>query len=131
MARKRSRQHALKTANGIAGRLHPALENLKERLSSPRLKAATTISTYLGTGAKFLSTLGKDRQATDSDFRRYFARRRREGRSGCLHRDPRAANEECGFLDRPVSFRKTHDPHPSVEEEGERQESAHGRGPAE
>ncbi|GAI92954.1 unnamed protein product, partial [marine sediment metagenome] len=40
--------------------LHPALENLKERLSSPRLRAAGTILTYLETGAKFLNGLRKD-----------------------------------------------------------------------
>ena len=59
--------------------LHPALENLKERLSSPRLKATSTISTYLQTSARFLSSLGEDREPTDSDFRRYFVRRRQQG----------------------------------------------------
>jgi len=68
-----------KISNKASIRLHPALENLKERLSSPRLKAASTISTYLETSAKFLSRLGKDREPTDSDFRRYFIQRRRQG----------------------------------------------------
>ena len=66
-------------SNNASISLHPALENLKERLSSPRLKAASTISTYLATSARFLSGLGKDREPTDSDFRRYFIRRRRQG----------------------------------------------------
>jgi len=66
-------------SNKTSVSLHPALENLKERLSSPRLKANSTISTYLETSAKFISGLGKDREPTDSDFRRYFIRRRRQG----------------------------------------------------
>jgi len=57
--------------------LHPALENLKERLSSPRPKATSTISSYLETSANFLSSLGKDREPTNSDFRRHFIQRRR------------------------------------------------------
>jgi len=78
MARNNYRERTGKISNKAVG-LHPALENLKERLSSPRLKAASTISSYLGTSARFLSGLGEDREPTDSDFRRYFIRRRREG----------------------------------------------------
>jgi len=79
MARNNYRKRTRKISNKASGSLHPALENLKERLSSPRLKATSTISTYLETSAKFLSGLGKDREPTDSDFRRYFIRRRQQG----------------------------------------------------
>ena len=79
MARSNYRTKALATDNKAVSSLHPALENLKERLSSPRLKADTTIKTYLETGTRFLSGLGKDREPTDTDFRRYFVRRRRQG----------------------------------------------------
>ena len=54
-----------------------ALENLKERLSAPRLKAPGTIKTYLETGERFLS-LFPDGQPTDSDFRQYFIHRREQ-----------------------------------------------------
>jgi len=79
MARNNYMKRTRKISNNTSISLHPALENLKERLSSPRLKAASTISTYLETSAKFLSGLGKDREPTDSDFRRYFIRRRHQG----------------------------------------------------
>ena len=78
MARNNYMKRTMKISNKTSISLHPALENLKERLSSPRLRAASTISTYLETSAKFLSGLGKDREPTDSDFRRYFIRRRQE-----------------------------------------------------
>jgi len=79
MARNNYMKRTGKISNKASVSLHPALENLKERLSSPRLKAASTISTYLETSAKFLSGLGKDREPTDSDFRRYFIRCRQQG----------------------------------------------------
>ncbi|MBA7550760.1 hypothetical protein ES705_43283 [subsurface metagenome] len=41
-----------------------ALENLKERLSSPRLRAPTTIQTYLETAKHFLTWLGDGKEAT-------------------------------------------------------------------
>jgi len=53
-----------------------ALENLKERLSAPRLRAPTTLQGYLETGARFLNWKGDDSPATPSDFRRYFIHRR-------------------------------------------------------
>ncbi|MBA7469517.1 hypothetical protein ES707_04788 [subsurface metagenome] len=53
-----------------------ALENLKERLSAPRLRAPGTIKTYLVTGRQFLNWLGDGKEPTDSDFRRYFIYRR-------------------------------------------------------
>jgi len=58
---------------------HPALEKLVERLSSPRLRAPGTLSSYLVTGANFLSGLKDNHVPTDSDFRRYFIRRRQGG----------------------------------------------------
>lgn len=76
---RKNRTKAFAVANKPAAQLHPALERLEERLSSPRLKAPGTISSYLITGANFLKKL-KDTQApTESDFRQYFIRRRREG----------------------------------------------------
>jgi len=57
--------------------MNEALENLKERLSAPRLRAPGTIRSYLETGERFLSWLGGDGKIpTDSDFRRYFIYRR-------------------------------------------------------
>jgi len=57
------------------------LENLKERLSSPRLRAPTTIQTYLETAKHFLTWLGDGKKPTPSDFRRYFIYRRERGMS--------------------------------------------------
>lgn len=79
MARKINRKTMVKQQKNNGKALHPALENLKERLSSPRLRAAGTIYTYLETGKFFLAGLDKDREPTDSDFRRYFIRRREQG----------------------------------------------------
>ena len=56
--------------------MNPALENLKERLSSPRLRAPGTIQTYLETGERFLTWLGDSKKPTVSDFRQYFIFRR-------------------------------------------------------
>jgi integrase len=53
-----------------------ALENLKERLSAPRLRQPTTIQTYMETAEHFLAWLGDSKEPTDSDFRRYFIHRR-------------------------------------------------------
>lgn len=76
---KKPKKKMLALANKAEVRLHPALENLKERLSSPRLRAPGTIISYMVTGANFLSGLAKDQAPTDSDFRRYFIRRREQG----------------------------------------------------
>jgi len=56
--------------------MHIALENLKERLSAPRLRAPGTLASYLLTGRQFLTWKGDDLPATPSDFRRYFIYRR-------------------------------------------------------
>ncbi len=53
-----------------------ALENLKERLSSPRLRAPTTIKSYLETGQRFLNWKADGQTPTAGDFRRYFIYRR-------------------------------------------------------
>lgn len=53
-----------------------ALENLKERLLAPRLRAPGTVLTYLETGARFLKWRGDGGEVTPSDFRRYFIHRR-------------------------------------------------------
>ena len=76
---KKSTAKVLATANKTANSLHPALEKLVERLSSPRLRAPGTLSSYLATGANFLSGLKDNQSPTASDFRRYFIRRRQEG----------------------------------------------------
>lgn len=76
---KKKQAKALAVANNPPVKLHPALERLVERLSSPRLKAPGTISSYLITGANFLKTLKGNKAPTDSDFRQYFIRRRGEG----------------------------------------------------
>lgn len=56
-----------------------ALENLKERLSSPRLRAPGTIITYVSTARQFLDWLGDGEEPTDRHFRRYFMHRRELG----------------------------------------------------
>jgi len=77
--RKKPIKKALATADKPDIRHHPALENLRERLSSPRLRAAGTLTSYLVTAANFLTALKDNQAATDSDFRRYFIRRRQGG----------------------------------------------------
>ncbi len=78
---KKTKEKALAAANKTDIRLHPALENLKERLSGPRLRSPGTITTYLVIGRNFLAGLSNDRKPTDSDFRRYFMQRRNDGTS--------------------------------------------------
>ncbi|MFH0847183.1 MAG: hypothetical protein V1894_03895 [Chloroflexota bacterium] len=77
--RKMKNKRALANANKAATKLHPALERLVERLSSPRLRAPGTLSSYLVTGNSFLSGLPDNQVPTDSDFRQFFIRRRRKG----------------------------------------------------
>jgi integrase len=57
---------------------HPALEKLKEDLSSPRLAPIGTIKTYTGTAERFL-LFAQTEKPTDSDFRQYFIWRREQG----------------------------------------------------
>lgn len=61
--------------------MNEALENLKERLSSPRLRAKGTITDYLQTASTFLEWLGSMLPPTDKEFRRYFVYRRDHGKS--------------------------------------------------
>jgi site-specific recombinase XerD len=56
-----------------------ALAELKERLSSPRLRAPTTIQTYLETAERFLDMVKDADIPTDSHIRRYFIKRREGG----------------------------------------------------
>src|SRR4030042_1851611 len=79
VTRRKNKKKALAAANKAATKLHPALERLIERLSSPRLRAPGTLSSYLVTGTNFLTGLKSNQTPTDSDFRQYFIRRRREG----------------------------------------------------
>ncbi|OIP27574.1 MAG: hypothetical protein AUK00_01690 [Dehalococcoidia bacterium CG2_30_46_9] len=79
MVRKKNQKRTKKVSAETSKRIQPYLENLKDRLSSPRLRAPGTISSYLETGQRFLSGLDGDREPTDSDFRRYFTRRREQG----------------------------------------------------
>jgi len=69
----------LADAKRIDMKHHPALENMMERLSSPRLRAPGTLVTYSVTGINFLSGLEDNQTPTDRDFLRYFIRRRDEG----------------------------------------------------
>ena len=75
----RKRKKALAAANKTAPKLHPAIDKMIERLSSPRLRAPGTLSSYIVTGNNFLAGLKGKGIPTDSDFRQYFIRRRREG----------------------------------------------------
>ena len=79
MVRKSNGKTTEKQRENNGKALHPALENLKERLSSPRLRAAGTIYTYLETGSNFITWLDQNETPTDSDFRRYFINRRKQG----------------------------------------------------
>jgi integrase len=79
MAQKKYRKRTGKISNKASVSLHLALENLKERLSSPRLKAPGTIYTYLRTARNFLTWLGDGKIPDAGDFRRYFIYRREQG----------------------------------------------------
>lgn len=76
---KKVKKKAWARASKIDAASHPALEKLMERLSSPRLRAPGTLSTYLATAANFLKGLRDNQVPSDSDFRRYFIRRRQGG----------------------------------------------------
>ena len=58
------------------GKLPEPLENLRLRLSSPRLRASGTIKSYLETAERFLKSVDGADKPTDNDLRRYFMRRR-------------------------------------------------------
>ena len=56
------------------------LENLKLVLSSPRPRARDTLTTYLSIASQFLNWLGDKIPPDDMDLRRYFLKRREEGK---------------------------------------------------
>lgn len=60
----------------MGSKIDEALENLKERLSSPRLRAPTTIDGYLRTAKRFLKQFGGGEEPTAKDLRHYFSYRR-------------------------------------------------------
>lgn len=65
-----------------------AIGNLRDRLSSPRLRPPTTIKTYLETAERFLNMVRDEEQPTDSDLRHYFMGRRAHGISErCLRKE--------------------------------------------
>jgi len=55
------------------------MEKLRRNLSSPRLKAPGTITTYMLTAKKFLDNLPAGRSPTREDFQDYFTSRREAG----------------------------------------------------
>jgi len=55
------------------------LENLKLVLSSPRLRAPSTLTNYLSIAGQFLTWLGDRLPPGEMDLRRYFLHRRDEG----------------------------------------------------
>lgn len=79
MGRKKQKKKRLTRMEKIAeGDLPEPLENLRLRLSSPRLRATGTIKTYLETAERFLMVVG-GKKPNDNDVRRYFLRRREDG----------------------------------------------------
>lgn len=70
---------SLAAAKNAAAGHHPAVDKLIERLSSPRLKASGTISSYVITSNNFLTGIKGAAAPDESDFRQYFIRRRRQG----------------------------------------------------
>lgn len=75
---RKKRQRATRMDIITEGKLPEPLENLRLRLSSPRLRAPGTIKTYLETAERFLKGLDGDKP-TDNDLRRYFLKRRQHG----------------------------------------------------
>ncbi len=57
----------------------PAVENLRIRLSSPRLKSPRTLEDYIDTCSHFMRWLGSDGPPTEHDLLRYFMYRRDNG----------------------------------------------------
>jgi len=78
MARKKQKKRATRMEIINQGNLPEPLENLRLRLSSPRLRAPGTIKTYLETAQRFLMSID-GKKPSDNDLRRYFLRRRQQG----------------------------------------------------
>lgn len=79
MPRKKQKKRAARMAVITEGKLPEPLENLKLRLSSPRLRAPGTIKTYLETARRFIRSVDGVDKPSDNDLRRYFLRRRQAG----------------------------------------------------
>ena len=78
MARKKQKKRNTRMDIIAEGKLTEPLENLRLRLSSPRLRAPGTIKTYIETAERFL--IGVDgKKPSDNDLRRYFMKRRQHG----------------------------------------------------
>lgn len=75
MPRKKQRKRTTRMDIIAEGNLPEPLENLRLRLSSPRLRATGTIKSYLETSQRFVMGVDAD-NPTDNDLRRYFMRRR-------------------------------------------------------
>ena len=58
--------------------MEEALENLKLVLTSPRLRAPSTLTSYLSRANNFMAFLGDRVPPTEMDLRRYFLRRREQ-----------------------------------------------------
>ena len=78
MARKKHKKLTTRMDIIAEGKLPEPLENLRLRLSSPRLRAPGTIKSYLETGERFLKSLDGDKP-TENKLRRYFMKRRQQG----------------------------------------------------
>ena len=78
MARKKQKKRATRMDIIAEGNLPEPMENLRLRLSSPRLRAPGTIKTYMETAQRFFMSLD-DKKPTDNDLRRYFLKRRQQG----------------------------------------------------
>lgn len=78
MARKKQKKRTTRMDIIAEGKLPEPLENLRLRLSSPRLRAPGTIKTYLETGERFIRGIDGNKP-TDNDLRRYFLKRRQQG----------------------------------------------------
>ena len=79
MPRKKQGKHTTRMDTISEGNLPEPLENLRLRLSSPRLRATGTIKSYLETAERFLKSVDGVVKPTDNDLRRYFLKRRQHG----------------------------------------------------
>jgi len=78
MARKKLKKLRTRMEIIAEGNLPEPLENLRLRLSSPRLRARGTIKSYLETSQRFLMGVDGDKPS-ENDLRRYFLKRRQHG----------------------------------------------------
>jgi integrase len=78
VARKKKKKKTTRMDIIAEWNLPEPLENLRLRLSSPRLRAPGTIKTYLETAERLIRWIEKEKP-TENDLRRYFLRRRQQG----------------------------------------------------